>query len=222
LIGILRPALVLVAIFMLAGLGIVSYQGVRTIQTLTAVEAERDQWQQPEDVIRALDLKPANTVVDFGSGAGYFALKLANRVGPKGAVLAVDLRTVSLLFLRVRAFLRGFHNVQTIVGAVDDPHLPAASADAVLVANTYHELAAPHAILTHLRQALRPGGRLVIVDRSSAKSNSTSENESRHQVQPDDVEQELRKEGFRIESRQDTFIRTRGDEVWWLIIASKP
>jgi ubiquinone/menaquinone biosynthesis C-methylase UbiE len=216
LIAIIRPALVLLSVFLFAGIVIVGYQGIRTVQTLSSVEAERDHWQKPEDVIHALDLKNGSTVIDFGSGAGYFALKLAARVGPQGKVLAVDLRTVSLAFLRVRAFLRGFHNVETIKGAVDDPRLPEPGADAVLVANTYHELTSPTAVLNHLREALRSGGRLVIVDRVSRDSTQ------QHRIQPAMVEQELRKDGFDILTRQDEFIHPSGDEVWWLIIATKP
>jgi predicted methyltransferase len=207
---------VLLSLFLVAGIVIIGYRGIRTVQTLSSVEAERDQWQKPEDVIRELDLKSGDTVVDFGSGAGYFALKLASRVGPQGKVLAVDLRTVSLAFLRARTFLRGFHNVQTIRGAVDDPLLPSTRVDAVLVANTYHELTEAPAVLNHLHGALRSGGRLVIVDRTSTES------AQHHQIQPAAVEQELRNDGFNIVRRQDEFIHPPGDEVWWLIIASKP
>src|SRR5262245_53969736 len=114
--SIFRPALVLLAGFLLVGFAGIAYEGIRTLQRLTAVEAARDQWQRPADIIRALNLKDRSTVVDFGSGAGYFALKLSDAVGSKGEVIAVDLRTVSLFFLRVRAFLQGKHNIRIVVG----------------------------------------------------------------------------------------------------------
>src|SRR5262245_8862433 len=98
------------------GLAGAAYPGIRTLQQLKAVEAERDQWQRPADIIRELNLKTGNVVIDFGSGAGYFALKLSDSVGNGGQVLAVDLRRLSLLFLRIRSVLAGKHNVQTIVG----------------------------------------------------------------------------------------------------------
>ena len=101
----LRPILVLSAIFLIIGFAGIAFRTIRTLQTLTAVEAERDQWQRPADVIQALDIRAGSTVVDFGSGAGYFALKLSDAVKPNGKVIAVDLRRFSLLFLHLRAFL---------------------------------------------------------------------------------------------------------------------
>jgi ubiquinone/menaquinone biosynthesis C-methylase UbiE len=213
LIRILRPALVLLAVFLLVGAAGLAFRGIRTLQTLTAVEAERDQWQRSADVIQALNLKPGNTVVDFGSGAGYFALKLSDVVGDRGSVIAIDLRRFSLLFLDLRAFLQGKRNIQIIIGEPDDPHLPEAKANSILIANTYHELSAPGPILGHLWKALLPGGRLVIVDRSEG---------SEHHVSPESVEMDLRNQGFDILSRDDSFIKRSGEDTWWLIVAAKP
>src|SRR5439155_24110882 len=97
----LRPALVLLAVFVVVGIAGVAYQGVQTLKRLTFVEADRDRWQRPADIIRALDVKDGNVVVDFGSGSGYFTLKLSDAVGPRGEVIAVDLRNLSLQFLRI-------------------------------------------------------------------------------------------------------------------------
>jgi predicted methyltransferase len=210
----LRPALVLVVVFIGVGLAGVAYQGIRTLQQLRVVETERDQWQRPADIIQALNLKNGNVVVDFGAGAGYFALKLSDVVGGDGQVLAVDLRRLSLFFLRIRAVLQWKHNLQTIVGTVDDPHLPPGPADAVLILNAYHELTAPEKILAHLARTLRPGGRLVIVDRRGSSGE--------HQAFPSAVEAEVRKAGFGIISRNDEFIHPAGDESWWLLTADRP
>jgi predicted methyltransferase len=210
----LRPALVLAVVFMGVGLAGVAYQGLRTLQRLRVVEVERDQWQRPGDIIQALNLKNGNVVVDFGAGAGYFALKLSDVVGGDGEVVAVDLRRLSLFFLRLRALLSGKHNIQTIVGGVDDPHLRTGATDAVLIVNTYHELTAPEKILAHLAQSLRPGGRLVIVDRMGSSGE--------HQAFPAKVEAEVRKAGFGIISRNDEFIHPAGDESWWLLTADRP
>src|SRR5262249_36420557 len=164
--NLVRPALVLLAVFLVFGIAIVAYQGIRTLQQLNAVEAERDRWQRPVDVIAPLNLKSGSVVVDLGSGAGYFALKLSDAVGPTGRVVAVDLRKLSLLFLRVRGLLHRKRNIQIIVGETDNPHLSTGDVDSVLIANTYHELSDPHAILRHIGRALRPEGRVVIVDRA--------------------------------------------------------
>jgi hypothetical protein len=87
IISFLRPALILIVVFMGVGLAGVGFQGIRTLQRLRIVEAERDQWQRPADIVRALNLKPGDVVVDFGSGAGYFALKLSDTVGSSGRYL---------------------------------------------------------------------------------------------------------------------------------------
>jgi ubiquinone/menaquinone biosynthesis C-methylase UbiE len=207
ILGILRPLLVLLTLFLVISVAAIAVQGFRTLQRLTAVEAERDGWQRPVEIIKALDVGPGSVVVDLGSGAGYFTLKLSGIVGPKGRVIAVDLRQLSLLFLRVRAFRQGNRNVDINVGTVDNPYLQPESADAVLIANTFHELSEPKAILTHVSRALRPGGRLVVVDRLG---------------RPDSVATQLREAGFNITRREESFIHQSGDEVWWLIAANKP
>src|SRR5690242_5318505 len=197
--SILRPALVLLLVFVILGFAAISFRAVRTLQTLTAVEADRDHWQRPADVIRALEIQDGSTVVDLGSGAGYFALKLSDQVGARGKVIAVDLRRFSLFFLQLRAFLHGKHNIQIVVGDPDDPHLPVGQVDSVLIANTYHELAAPKSILRHLSQALRHGGRLVVVDRL--------EGGEHYRASPEVAEMDLKSEKFEIETRVDDFIK---------------
>ena len=87
------------------------YQALNTLSRLNAVEAERDQWQRPSDVIRELNLRPGDAVVDLGCGSGYFTLKLSPDVGGRGKVLAEDIRRLPLVFLWVRAFQRSEHNV---------------------------------------------------------------------------------------------------------------
>ena len=79
-----------------------AYAALNTISRLNAVEAERDRWQRPWDVVRALDLRPGNVVVDLGCGAGYFALKLSVPIGDRGRVVAEDVRRLPLVFLWFR------------------------------------------------------------------------------------------------------------------------
>ena len=162
------------------------YQGIQTLNALDQIESERDHWQRPSDVIQALNLHEGSVVVDFGSGVGYFTLKLSPVVGKSGSVVAEDIRRESLTFLRIRAFLRGQHNVTTIRGETDDPRLPAGFADAVLIANTYHELTEPKPILRHLADSLKPGGSLVIVDRGprSGPVESREKQEEHHELRP--------------------------------------
>ena len=157
-------------------------------------------------------------MVDLGSGAGYFALKLSPEVGKRGQVLAVDLRKLSLFFLWTRALLGGQHNVHVIVGEEDNPRLPTGAVDDVLICNTYHEFSNSERMLNHVFQSLRPGGRIVVVDRGPR----ATEEEHTHEVPLTVVEGELRQTGFEIVSQDDHFIDRPGDDLWWLVVGRKP
>ncbi len=215
---IFRLALFLIcAILILLALNVV-YSFATTLHQLDVIESERDRWQRPADVLRALDLRPGNTVADLGSGAGYFALKLAPAVGERGQVLALDLRKLSLFFLWTRALLRGQHNVQVIVSRQDDPRLPTGAVDAGLICNTYHEFSNPERIVNRVFQSLRPGGRLVVVDRAPR----AAETQHAHEVPLAAVVGQLRNRGFEIVSQEASFIDRPNDDTWWMLIARKP
>jgi predicted methyltransferase len=216
-----RIGLFLVAAAGTIGLLSVAQWTIGAIRRVDTVEAERDQWQRPGDVIQALHLGDGRVVVDLGSGVGYFALKLTGQVGRRGRVLAVDVRRFPLLFLRMRAFLSGRRNLSVVRGDVDDPHLPARGVDAVLVANTYHELTHTGLILDRLFEALRPDGRLVVVDPGPDLAEAGSPDRGNHHHQsPDSAEAQLRQAGFEMVGRDDGFIDgPRGR--WWLIVARK-
>ena len=218
----LRIALILLGILLFFIALNVSSQAVGTLHELTRVEAERDQWQRPDDVLRALDLKPGNVVVDLGSGAGYFALKISKSVGGQGKVMAVDLRRLSLTFLWIRSRLQHLHNVSTVVGASNDPHLDGTKVDAVLIANTYHELDNPKSILMQICRSLRPDGRLVVVDRGPGFNpiKEGSESPDPHEIALSRVEGELTAGGFSVMNIEHDFIDRPGDH-WWLIVAQK-
>ena len=198
------------------------YSFTNTLRQLDAIELQRDQWQRPSEVLRALDLREGSTVADLGSGSGYFALKLAPVVGKQGQVLAVDLRKLSLFFLWTRALLRGDRGVHVILGEEDDPRLPAGSVDALLICNTYHEFSHPEVILRRVGQSLRAGGRLVVVDRAPRPVADQRAAEHGHEVPLSAVEGELQQNGFEIVSHDDHFIDRAGDDLWWLVIARKP
>ena len=194
----------------------VLYSAIDTLRQLEVIESERDQWQRPEEVLKALDLRPGNVVVDLGSGAGYFALKLSPIVGKEGQVLAVDIRKLSLSFLWIRALLSQKRNIRLVLSDENDPRLPPGTVDAVLIANTFHELRDPKVILDHVSRSLRAGGRLVIVDRSPPKNGSHA-----HEVDRLMVDAELQKAGFEILDSQDHFIDRPGADSWWLTVARK-
>jgi predicted methyltransferase len=193
------------------------------VRRVDAVEVERDSWQRPAEVMEALDVGDGKVVVDLGSGVGYFALKLADRVGRRGRVLAVDVRRFPLLFLRARTLLRGLHNLEAVHGEPDDPHLPAGGADAVLVANTFHELEHQELILGRVKDALRPAGRLVVLDPApNVAVGASAATGEHHHESPDSAEARLRQIGFEIVSRDDRFVDASSHRRWWLIVARKP
>ena len=124
----------------------------------------RDAWQKPDAVFDALGVKTGAWVADLGSATGYFAVRLARRVGPAGKVYGVDVEPSLAAYLRDRAAREGLANVEAVLAAPDDPRLPDRSVDFVLVVDTWHHIDARLAYLDRLRRTLRPGGRVAIVD----------------------------------------------------------
>ncbi len=220
----LTKARIIVLAMAVAVLLFVVQQAVATLKILTAVERERDRWQRPQEILQQLDVHPGNVVVDLGSGAGYFTLKLAPMVGPNGRVLAVDLRRESLAFLWIRARRESYWNIRIIHGEVDNPDLPAGAVDAVLIANTYHELAQPEPILRALRASMRPGARIVVVDRAPVDSGQSREEAAgHHEIPASAAASDIKRQGFEEVSREERFIdRSPDGEAWWLVVFRKP
>jgi len=214
-------------VFLFAALGVLftlstGYSALATVSRLNVVEAERDGWQRPSDVIQALDLRTGNTVVDLGCGSGYFTLKLSRPVGDGGHVVAEDIRRLPLLFLWFRAASRLEHNVKVVLGDPMDPHLPL-GVNAVLISNTYHEFTDSHSILVHVYQSLISTGRLVIIDREPKPIDGADSQSAEHEISAEQVERELRQASFEILNREDHFIEQDPYEKnWWLIVAHKP
>ena len=208
------------AVFFILNTG---YSALSTISRLDVVEAERDQWQRPAEVVKALDIKPGDVVVDLGCGSGYFALRLSSPLGKKGRVLAEDIRRLPLAFLWFRTILKNDRNISVVLGDPGDPRLPVQRVNEVLIANTYHELTDSQGILAHVRQALLSGGRLVVVDRAPRPAETGASPLAEHEISAEQVESELRQAQFGIVSRQNDFIEKDPDnESWWLIVARKP
>lgn len=122
----------------------------------------RDAWQKPDDVIRALALAPGALVADVGSGTGYFAVRLARAV-PQGQVYGADVEPDMVRYLAERGRREGVANLTAVEAAPHDPRLPR-PVDLVLMVNTYHHVAERPAYFGRLRQSLRPGGQVAIID----------------------------------------------------------
>lgn len=123
----------------------------------------REAEEFPDRVVRALDLSPADVVADIGAGTGYFTFRLSERV-PHGRVYAVDIQEEMLDIIRERIRERGLTNIEPVRGTETDPNLPHATVDVALMVDAYHEFSFPHEMMTHIVDALKPGGEVVLVE----------------------------------------------------------
>ena len=125
---------------------------------------DRDAWQKPEEVIRALHVQPGHVIADLGSGSGYFTFRLARAVAPGGKVYAVDIDEAMNRYVAAQARERGLTNVEVILAKPDDPLLPRSGVDVILSVNSYHLLENRAAYFANAAGYLRTGGRVVIID----------------------------------------------------------
>jgi len=125
---------------------------------------EREREEQPAKLMVALKLKPGDVVADIGCGSGYFTFRLAQPVGPKGRVYAVDIQPEMLTIIRQRMKQRRFTNVVPVLGEITDPKLPPNSTDLILMVDVYHEFSHPWEMTGSMVKALKPGGRIVFVE----------------------------------------------------------
>ncbi len=119
--------------------------------------------EAPNAAVQAMQLVPDAVVADIGAGTGYFSFRLAAQV-PQGRVYAVDIQPEMLDIIRKRSERRSVDNVVAVIGKVDDPMLPAEAIDAVLLVDAYHEFAYPFEMMRGIVRALRPGGRVFLIE----------------------------------------------------------
>jgi SAM-dependent methyltransferase len=167
----------------------------------------RDQRLQINRVMDILGVASGKTVADIGAGSGWFTVRAARRVGAGGLVYAVDINAAAIQYVQDRAKKERLANVKTILSKADDPMLPAASVDAVLLLKTYHEIAQPVVLLRNLRAALRPGAKVGIIDR-----NGNGEN---HGVAREVVLHEAAEAGYKLLDQYD-FVK--GDKMDYFLV----
>jgi ubiquinone/menaquinone biosynthesis C-methylase UbiE len=144
------------------GREIAQVMGPRGIEWLD--RPQREEEERPDLLLDALDLHHGEVVADLGAGSGYFTFRMAPMVGKNGKVLAVEVQPAMLDALRKRAAATKATNVEVVEGSETDPNLPKGGVDLVLVVDVYHELAYPFEVMTKVREALKPGGRVVFVE----------------------------------------------------------
>jgi ubiquinone/menaquinone biosynthesis C-methylase UbiE len=125
---------------------------------------EREKEEQPARLVGILKFKPGEVVADVGAGSGYLSFRIAEKVGPAGKVLAVDVQPEMLAIIRKKMAERKVSNVEPVLGAETDPKLPAGGVDTIIMVDVYHELSQPYEMTAAMVKALKPGGRLVFVE----------------------------------------------------------
>jgi len=129
-----------------------------------STEDARDRLGEAEDVMELAGVKPGMSVADVGAGEGYYTIRLARVVGPKGRVLAEDILPDVRDALSDRVQRERLDNVAVKLGTADNPMLPSASFDRIFLVHMYHEVASPYAFLWHLREGVKPDGQVIVVD----------------------------------------------------------
>lgn len=129
-----------------------------------STEENRDRLDEARTVMDLSGVIPGQTVADIGAGEGYYTVRLAERVGASGRVVAQDIMPATIKALGTRVTRESLDNISVILSDPDDPRLPANSFDRVFLVRMYHEIRAPYEFLWRLRPALRMGGRVIVVD----------------------------------------------------------
>jgi len=164
----------------------------------------RDQWQQPEKVLAALQIHPGDRVADLGAGGGYFTFKFAGAVGTAGKVYAVDTDKDMVEFIAKRAKDETRSNIETILAKPDDPLLPKTGVDLVFTSNTYHHIDNRVSYFANLRKYLRPGGRVAVID---FDRRAWIEGLLRHYTPSEFIKREMEQAGYALQQDFDSLDR---------------
>jgi ubiquinone/menaquinone biosynthesis C-methylase UbiE len=189
---------------------VMGYQGADWLE-----RTERDDEEAPDLALDALKIPKGATVADIGAGSGYITVKLAARVGNTGRVYANDVQPQMIQMLRQKLIDQRILNVTPVLGSVNDPKLPPGAIDLELLVDVYHEFSEPQAMLRHLRDALKPGGRLVLLE--YRKEDPAVPILFEHKMSVAEARMEVEAEGFTLSKvdevlpRQHILIFTRRD-----------
>ena len=164
---------------------------------------DRDLWQLPDQIMDTLGIAEGSLVADIGAGGGWFTIRLARRVGANGLVYAEDIQPQMLEATMRRVAREGLGNVRRVLGTTEDPRLPAGALDAVLIVDTYHELDDPDSMLRNIAKALKPQGRVGVVDFRLDGLGPGPALEDR--VDPEQVVRDAEAAGLRL-VRRETFL----------------
>jgi ubiquinone/menaquinone biosynthesis C-methylase UbiE len=183
----------------------------------------RQTWQRVDEIFGALGLHEGSAVADIGAGPGFFTVRLSRAVGRDGRVYAVDVSESVVAALKRRVKSEKLDNVEVVQGTTDDPRLPEGALDAVLIVNAYHEMRQHQEMLAKIRRALKPDGRLVLVE-PTAKDRPRStrdEQAGAHIIAIELASKDLTDASFEVLEQREDFVQRPNDEHEWLLVARK-
>ena len=179
--------------------------GSKSIEEYIAMfeDPSRAEWQKPEQVVEALELKAGDAVADIGAGSGYFSVLFAKKVGDRGRVYATDVEQGMVDYIKKRMEKEGLKNITPVLCEPDNPGLAEKSVDLLFICDTWHHIPERPAYLQKIAKVLKPGGRLAIVD---FKKEPTPEGPPmRMRLSREEVVQEITKAGYAL-SREFDFL----------------
>ena len=176
--------------------------------------SERVTEEEPDMALDAIMLVKGSTVADVGAGSGYMTVKMAKRVGPTGKVYANDIQPEMLALLRERLAKEKISNVETVLGTVDDPKLPPGAIDLILMVDVYHEFSEPQKMLRRMHEALKSGGRLVLLE--YRKEDPAIPIRPEHKMSRAEAKLEVEAEGYKLSKVDEVLPRQH------ILIFSRP
>jgi len=179
---------------------VMGYQGADWVE-----RAERDEEEAPDVALGVLKIAKGATVADIGAGSGFITERLAVRVGPNGKVYANDVQPQMLQMLAARLARKKIANVSLVQGDLDDPKLPAGTMDLEIMVDVYHEFSRPQAMLRQLRRALKPDGRMVLLE--YRKEDPAIPIKPEHKMTIAEAKMEVEAEGFTLSKVDESLPR---------------
>jgi len=172
--------------------GVMGHEGAAWLE-----RPEREAEEAPTKAVQALKLRPGQVVADIGAGSGYYTMLLRAAVGPGGRVYATDIQPEMLALIRRKIEKQRIENVELVLGTPTESRLPDAAIDLALMVDVYHELAQPQVFLRSLKRAIKPDGRLVLIE--FRKESEWVPIRPEHKMSVRDARMELEAEGYRFE-----------------------